>query len=45
MEASVITETMKPIQLARVRMAWQSAAKLQDATDAQVSSSSSADDP
>ena len=44
-EASVITEAMKPIQLARVRMAWQSAAKLQDAAEAQVSSSGSADDP
>ena len=45
-EASIITEAMKPIQLARViRMAWQSAAKVQNSADTQASSSSSPDDP
>ena len=44
-EASIITEAMKPIQLVRVRMAWQSTAKLQDAVDSQLSSSTSVDEP
>ncbi|CAE7280076.1 unnamed protein product, partial [Symbiodinium sp. CCMP2456] len=45
-EASIITEGMKPIQLARVRMAWQSAAKLQDSASALASSAaSSSEDP
>ena len=45
-EVSIITEAMKPIQLARViRMAWQSAAKVQNSADTQASSSSSPDDP
>ncbi|CAE7221212.1 aspC [Symbiodinium sp. CCMP2592] len=43
--ASVITEAMKPIQLARVRMAWQSAAKVQNVAEASLTSAGSADDP
>ncbi|CAE6920920.1 aspC [Symbiodinium sp. CCMP2592] len=43
--ATVITEGMKAIQLARVRMAWQSAAKLQDVVETQAAGSGSADDP
>ena len=45
-DSSIITEAMKPIQLARVRMAWQSAAKLQDTAEAVASTAvSSSEDP
>ena len=38
--ATVITEAMKPIQLARVRLAWQSAHKVLEVADFQPASSS-----
>ena len=40
----IITDTMKPIQLARVRMAWKSATKVMEVADSQASSTGGKED-